>query len=440
MTTNQKKIFYFSIMAFLLIYVGIIQSWNVSLAILNMCIISAIMTIGVNIQWGYAGLFNAGIMGFTIIGGLATVLISIPPVKETWSIGGEKIFFGFLILIFTILSSIFIWKKTKKFKSLGYFLTFLTIILGYIAIRIITGDAINKIEGFEPSKSGFLGGLGLPILFSWLVGGFLAAGIAWIIGKITLGLKSDYLAIATLGIAGIILYIVKNEEWLTRGVKNVNRIPRPVPYEIELQSAFWFQNLTEKFSIPIKEASSIFVKCCYAGLFLTVLLIILWLSQKALNSPWGRMMRAIRDNEDTAKAMGKNIKKQHLLVFVLGSAVIGVAGAMMTTLEGQFVTGSYTPLRYTFVIWVMVIVGGSGNNYGSIIGGFFIWFFWVQSEPLGLWIIDLIIIFIPEESKIISHLQENVSHMRFMTMGAILLLVLRYSPKGLIPEEKLQKN
>ena len=111
---------------------------------------------------------------------------------------------------------------------------------------------------------------------------------------------------------------------------------------------------------------------------------------------------------------------------------------MLTTLDGQFVTGSYSVLRYTFVIWVMVIVGGSGNNFGSIIGGFFMWFFWVESEPIGLWIIEKIVFFIPEESSIIKHLQDSVSHMRFMTMGIILLLVLRYSPKGLIPEEKIK--
>ena len=86
-------------------------------------------------------------------------------------------------------------------------------------------------------------------------------------------------------------------------------------------------------------------------------------------------MRAIRDNETAANAMGKNVTKQHLLVFVLGSAVIGVAGAMMVTLDGQFTPTSYQPLRFTFLIWVMVIAGGSGNNWGAVLGGFLIWFF-----------------------------------------------------------------
>ena len=148
-------------------------------------------------------------------------------------------------------------------------------------------------------------------------------------------------------------------------------------------------------------------------------------------------MRAIRDNETAARAMGKNVSKRHLQVFVLGSAMIGVAGAMMTTLDGQFTPNAYTPLRFTFVIYVMVIVGGSGNNLGAILGGFLIWFFWVESEPIGLWLIDNSTSLLAKENPIRLHLMESVAHMRYMTMGIILLLVLRFAPKGLLPEEKL---
>ena len=128
-------------------------------------------------------------------------------------------------------------------------------------------------------------------------------------------------------------------------------------------------------------ASSLVVKLSYAGLFLVVLLILMWLSQMALNSPWGRMMRAIRDNETAAEAMGKDVTGRHLQVFILGSAVCGIAGAMMTTLDGQLTPGSYQPLRFTFLIWVMVIVGGSGNNLGSVLGGFLIFSFGYRWNP-----------------------------------------------------------
>ncbi len=437
MSLSKRKFLVFSLMTLLLILVGFVQSWNVALLILNMCIISAIMALGVNIQWGYAGLFNAGVMGFIIVGGLATVVVSMPPVQETWAIGGFGVIWGIIIIIITTALAVLTWKRTKLLKKFRYFPTIIIVMLGYTIIRFVSGPAIEAIEGYEAAKTGYLGGLGLPILLSWLVGGILAAGIAWVIGKITLELKSDYLAIATLGISAIILYISKNEDWLARGVKNVNSIPRPVPYEINLQGELWFQKFSSFLGLPLKEFSSVFVKLCYSGLFFTVLFFFLWLSQRALRSPWGRMMRAIRDNETAARAMGKNVAKRHLQVFVLGSAMIGVAGAMMTTLDGQFTPNSYTPLRFTFVIYVMVIVGGSGNNLGAILGGFLIWFFWVESEPIGVWLIESSTGILGDDSPLRHHLLESVAHMRYMTMGLILLIVLRFAPKGLIPEEKL---
>ena len=303
-------------------------------------------------------------------------------------------------------------------------------------MRLLVDVPIEKIEAIEPAKTGYLGGFNLPVLISWPVGGLLAAFSAYIIGKISLGLRSDYLAIATLGISEIIIYILKNEDWLSRGVKNVNGIPRPVPYEIELQSKEWILQTSKILDIPIPELSSIIVKLSYSIWFCLVLLIVLYLLEIAVKSPWGRMMRAIRDNEVSANAMGKNIKQRHLQVFIIGSAIIGIAGAMLTTLDGQFTPVSYQPLRYTFLIWIMVIVGGSGYNFGSIIGGFLIWFFWVQSEPLGLWFISQITSHISDTNIIKTHLLENAAHIRLMFMGLILLLTLRFAPKGLIPEVK----
>ncbi|MDB4826816.1 branched-chain amino acid ABC transporter permease, partial [Gammaproteobacteria bacterium] len=155
---------------------------------------------------------------------------------------------------------------------------------------------------------------------------------------------------------------------------------------------------------------------------------------RALRSPWGRMMRAIRDNEIAAGAMGKNVTSRHLQVFILGSAVIGIAGAMLTTLDGIFTPSTYQPLRFTFLVWVMVIVGGSGNNLGSILGGFVIWFFWIEAEPLGLGLISFLTSSMAEDSPIRIHLLQNAAYTRYITMGAVLLLVLRFSPRGLIPE------
>ena len=416
--------------------VGIVQSWNVALTIFNLCLISAIMSLGVNIQWGYAGLFNAGVMGFAALGGLAAIIISSSPVAATWEAGGMRAILGLLAGLFAIIIGIFTWKKTVTLEKKRYWPTMVVAVAGYALMRLIIDPAISTIEAIEPAKTGYLGGFNQPILLSWLVGGVFAAAAAWVVGKIALGLRSDYLAIATLGISEIIIYFLKNEDWLTRGVKNVTGLPRPVPYEIALQQTAWLQSWTDNFGLSIIETSSILVKLSYAGLFATVLVIILWLSETALRSPWGRMMRAIRDNEVAASAMGKNVTWRHLQVFVLGSAVIGMAGAMLTTLDGQFTPSSYQPLRFTFLIWVMVIVGGSGNNFGAVLGGFVIWFFWIEAEPIGLQLMDLITSGMDESSPLRAHLLENAAHMRLMTMGLILLLVLRFAPRGLIPEKK----
>ena len=166
-----------------------------------------------------------------------------------------------------------------------------------------------------------------------------------------------------------------------------------------------------------------------------VLLVLLWLAQRALKSPWGRMMRAIRDNEVAAEAMGKDVTARHLQVFILGAAICGIAGAMMTTLDGQLTPGSYQPIRYTFLIWVMVIVGGSGNNLGAVLGGFVIWFFWVQVEPIGQLLMTVATMGLDDSSALKLHLLDSVAHMRLLTMGLILLLVLRFSPRGLLPEK-----
>ena len=433
MNERRRSILLFVAMTVALALVGFVQSWSLALAIVNLCLISAVMSLGVNIQWGYAGLFNVGIMGFAALGGVTGVLISTPPVMAAWQAGGSAIIVSFFAALATILAAIFVIKKMPA-GNLKRLVFIAVVIAGYLLTRNFFDPAVENIEAVEPAKTGFLGGVGLPILFSWIAGGILAAGAAWVVGKIALGLRSDYLAIATLGISEIIVAILKNEDWLTRGVKNVSGLPRPVPYEVDLQQTSWFQDLANVLGVTPIEFSSIFVKLCYAGLFGIVLLAVLWLSERALNSPWGRMMRAIRDNEVSAEAMGKDVTGRHLQVFVLGSAVIGIAGAMLTTLDGQFTPASYQPLRFTFLIWVMVIVGGSGNNWGAVLGGFIIWFFWVEAEPMGLWLMDVLTAGMAEDNELRKHLLDSAAHMRLMTMGLILLLVLRFSPRGLIPE------
>ena len=431
---NYRNISLFAVVFVFLIIVGFYQSWNVAFGLLNLCLLSAIMSLGVNIQWGYAGLFSIGTVGFVALGGVAAVLTSMPPVEEAWRTGGAGVLTALIAAIITIVIAIQLWKRLAS-GTVRNVLMIIVLISGFFIFRGLLDPATAIIEKINPAGTGYLGGLGLPVIFSWLVGGLFAAGAAWVIGKVSLGLRSDYLAIATLGIAEIIIAVIKNEDWLTRGVKNVTGIPRPTAYEVHLQKNEAFINNVNWLGMEVVEASSLYVKFSYGILFVIVLAIILWLSEKALNSPWGRMMRAIRDNEDAASAMGKDVTKRHLQVFILGSAVCGIAGAMMTSLDGMLTPQSYQPLRFTFLIWVMVIVGGSGNNWGAVLGGFLLWFFWIEVEPIGHWLLSILTSGLPNDLPFKEHLLESAAHMRLITMGAILLLTLRFAPRGLIPEK-----
>ena len=430
----NRNVVYFAVFFAMLVFVGMFQSWTVAFSIFNLCLISAIMALGVNIQWGYAGLFSVGTTGFVALGGVAAVVTSMPPVQEAWTTGGARLLTALVFAGATIVLSVLLWKRMTKGRIRG-FVVAATLIIGFFIFRYLFDPAVAEIESVNPAAEGYLGGLGLHIIFSWIVGGIFAAGAAWMIGKVALGLRSDYLAIATLGISEIIIAVIKNEDWLTRGVKNVNGIPRPVAYEVDLQQTADFVRAADWLGIDTVLASSLYVKFSYGILFLIVLGLIIWLSELSLKSPWGRMMRAIRDNEEAAAAMGKDVTKRHLQVFVIGSAVCGIAGAMLTSLDGLLTPASYQPLRFTFLIWVMVIVGGSGNNWGAVLGGFIIWFLWIEVEPLGLWIMEWVTSGLEEGSDLKDHLMDSAAHMRLVTMGAILLLVLRFNPKGLIPEK-----
>ena len=452
MRQNLDVISAYAIMLGLIILVGFLQSWSIALSILCFCLISAVMTMGANIQWGYAGLINFGIMGYTALGGLAAVLVSVPPVTEAWQVGGLNMILCVFIIVLIVFSIRFILRKFGKSNNRNYGIAFV-IIAGLILLRLISSPAIESIEAVSPATTGFLGGLGFPIIFSWIVGAFFAGALAFIIGKIALGLRADYLAIATLLISEIVIAVIKHEDWLARGVKNVIGLKRPVPYEIDLQTKQWFIDLVAKLNQGtlslitdalekeqmlrqmVIEGSTVFVKLCYAGLFTIVVIILLIITQKALYSPWGRMMRAIRDNEEAANAMGKNVVKQHLLIFVLGSAIVGIAGAMMVTYDGLFTPGSYRPMRYTFLIWVMVIIGGSGNNFGAILGGFAVWFLWIEAAPIALFLINFFTSGLEETNVFRIHLINSIPYFRYLMMGIGLLLIMRYRPKGILPEK-----
>jgi branched-chain amino acid transport system permease protein len=441
----------------LILLTGFMQSWLTALNILTIGLISAIIALGLNIQWGYAGLFNAGVMAFSAVGAFACVLISMPWVTDAMVAGlaslqneaeidqdaifhlqkdlarrleaERQLVLAGVIGCATALVAVLVNKVLHLWVTpvTRRLLVIIVLSVGLYILRNQFDPATAVIEstGFG-YNSKYLGGFGFPIISAWIVGGGFAALIAWLIGKIALGLRSDYLAIATLGIAEMVVALLKNEGWLTRGALNVTGLPSPVPTAKALQDTPYL--LSSSSSLIVNNILFILIISSF-------LLIFLWLAHRALHSPWGRMMRAIRDNEETASAMGKDVVMRHRQVFVLGCFLLGVGGAMLATQVLQFEPGSYHPLRYTFLIWVMVIVGGSGNNLGSVVGALLIWFVWVQAEPAAGWLFH----FVSEElfsegSRVGEVIIDRAPQMRTLVMGIILLLVLRFAPRGILPE------
>tara|TARA_B100001123_G_scaffold450061_1_gene618321 strand:- start:2484 stop:3866 length:1383 start_codon:yes stop_codon:yes gene_type:complete len=446
----------FSLLSLLILTTGFVQSWSFALGLVAMGLISGVMALGLNIQWGYAGQFNAGVMGFAAIGATACVLVSMPWVTDTMVQGLEQLSVDPAVNAESIhkleqdivrrtnaehmlwkawliggFGAILAWFANRLLRNrvsvyVRTFLVFLILIgsLALFSAKLDTAVKVIEATGIG-DDSKYLGGLGLPIIIAWVFGGILAAGTAWLIARIALGLRSDYLAIATLGISEIVIAILKNEGWLTRGVLNVTGLPSPVPSVSVLQSEPY--NLNVVHSLLANKLAFIFVVATFLAFFM-------WIAHRALYSPWGRMMRAIRDNEEAANAMGKDITRRHRQVFILGSFMIGCGGAMLATHVLQFEPAGYHPLRYTFLIWVMVIAGGSGNNWGAVVGGLLIWFLWVQAEPAAAWFFAVVgANFASESGMFAALLSERAPQMRTLVMGTLLLLVLRFAPRGLLP-------
>jgi branched-chain amino acid transport system permease protein len=432
---QYRNLLLFAGVALLFVLTGVFQSWNLSLNILNLALLSCIMAIGVNIQWGYAGLFSTGIVGSVALGGLAVVLVSAKPMPEGWAAGGPQIVEALVFAAIAIGFATWLYRRLKPGTSRALALA-LYLIVAFFIYRLILDPGVIAVEANNPAQAGNIGGLGLNSLLAWPVGALMAAAAAWVIGKIALGLREDYLAIATLGIAEIVVTVMRNEDWLARGVKNLIDLPRPwpVPYEVDLQANPAFLETVQGLGADPVTASTIFVKLLYATMFGLVLVLLVWGCERALNSPWGRTVRAIRDNEISAAAMGKDVKFRHLQIFIIGSAVVGLAGAMMTSMEGQLTPPSYLPLRFTFLIWVMVIVGGSGNNWGAILGGLLIGWLYLAVEFLGPRMMDILTAGLPP-GDLKDHFQDTAAHMRLLTLGVVLLLVMRFAPRGLIPEK-----
>jgi len=313
--------------------IGGIVSYLVSLVILAG--IYAVMTLGLNIQWGYTGLFNIGIAGFFCIGAYTSALITTPMPTGVYAQYVHQVF-----------------------------------------------------------------GLNLPFIFGILGAACVCGLIAFLIGVPTLRLREDYLAIATIGIAETIRVIFNNEQWLANGPRGLMGLPQPLQGWINPRDYNYL----------------------YVIIVLFILWVIYWAIERAIRSPWGRVLRAIREDERATAMSGKDIFYFKMQSLVFGSMIMGVGGALYAHYTKSISPDVFTPLYGTFIIWVMIMVGGSGNNKGAILGAFVVWGIWIGTKFMT----D----FLPYTLK------ARAPYIRFLLIGILLEVVLIRHPEGLLGEEK----
>lgn len=308
-----------------------------ALTLASMGGIYAIMVLGLNIQWGFTGLFNAGVAGFVAVGAYAQALLT------------------------------------------------------------------------TPVSARHIGGIELPIPLAMVLAMIFSAIVAYFIARICVRLRSDYLAIATIGIAEILRLVFKNELWATNGPRGVSQIPKA------------FESLPQPWNI-----------IAFLLMVLAIVAVIYVLLERARLSPWGRVMTAIRENEQAAAAAGKDIERFRVESFVLGAGLMGLGGALLAQYLKQIDPQVSDPLTATFLVWVMLIAGGSANNKGAILGAFLLWTVWSATQILSGFLPNEIVVFGYE----IGNLQVRSAYVRIFLIGLILQFILQQRPEGLLPEQR----
>jgi len=265
-------------------------------------------------------------------------------------------------------------------------------IAGFVAIGGYTAAILTS-----PPGATYVG-LDLPLAVGLLAAMAMSGAVALAIGLATIGLRGDYLAMATLGIAEIIRLMAHNESWLTAGPVGIATVPRP------------FEALPQPWA-----------PAAFLGVVLVAIAATYWAAERAARAPWGRVQRAIRDNERAAAAAGKDIRAFRLQSFVVGAMVMGLGGALMAHFFKFIAPDTADPTMATFLVWVMLIAGGSGNNRGAILGGFAIWALWAATDLIT--------------AQLGEALGARAAYARVFLIGLALQLMLIYRPQGLIGEK-----
>ncbi|WP_127903738.1 branched-chain amino acid ABC transporter permease [Solirhodobacter olei] len=270
-------------------------------------------------------------------------------------------------------------------------------IAGFVAIGAYVSALLTT-----PASTSHIGGLGLPIAAGW-IGAALATALAtFLIGALTIRLRSDYLAIATFGAAVAIQLCVLNLQPVTGGPFGIGFIPRPFAGLARQPFLFGAVNLAIIAAVVV---------VLYLGL------------ERLASSPWGRALKAIREDEAAATALGKSAVRFRLQAFALGGAIMGLAGAAQAHFIGFIAPDNYQP-TLTFQVWAMLIVGGSGNNRGAILGSVVVW---------GIWALSAVAI----SAVVPADAQARAASLQIVMIGVALCAILLWRPRGLIGEARV---
>ncbi len=264
-------------------------------------------------------------------------------------------------------------------------------------------EYITYIGGFGDFLSpAFLdSGEWLPFLVATAAAGVMSGLLALFLSIPTLRLREDYLAIATIGVAELLRRVAIQEDWLVNGTGGLPGIPRPF--------FSYFDPSDYKF--------------VYLGIVAVVLILVFIVVERGIRSPWGRVLRALKEDELATAASGKNVFAFKMQGFVLGAVIMGIGGAVFAYGRGAVGPTTFEHFFATFIFWAMLIAGGSGNNWGALAGAFVIWGIWAITLQVSAY--DL-----PDTLRI------RIFYIRDFVIGALIVAVLLLRPRGLIPEER----
>ena len=268
-------------------------------------------------------------------------------------------------------------------------------VAGFVAVGAYVSALLTG-----PDSPEHWGGLGLPVAVGWAGAAGLAGLCALLVGTVTLRLRHDYLAIATFGIAVTIQLIALNFARLTNGPFGIAQIPRPF--------AGWAGTPLGRNALYLGLVVLV-VAATYVGL------------ERLVRSPWGRVLRGLREDEAAAAALGKSPARYRLEAFVLGAMVMGLGGAIYAHFIGFIAPEDFLPIL-TFQVWTMLVVGGSGSNRGALLGGVLVWGLWSGSGAL-------VAALLPQA------LQARGAALQVVLIGVVLAAVLLRRPRGLLGEE-----